>query len=95
MPKKKYWRKSGAKKDLRTDNTEEAGLVKNSKIIPDLDLTEEAGLFKNSKTMYDIRMTEETGLVKNSKTINDPEEPVLRKQKKQENQRILCYEFVP
>jgi hypothetical protein len=82
MPKKKYWRMSGAKKGLRTDKTEEAGLVKNNKTISDLDLTEEAGLFKNSKTNSDIRMTEETGLVQNSKTMYNPEEPVLRKQKK-------------
>ena len=67
--------------------------LKTAKTISDLDLTEEAGLFKNSKTKNDIRMTEETGLVQNSKTIYDPEEPALRKQKKQENSKNLLYEF--
>ncbi|XP_062586254.1 uncharacterized protein LOC134247866, partial [Saccostrea cucullata] len=78
MPRRKYWRMSGARKEIRTDKTEETGLMKNSKTLSDLDLTEETGLLKNSKTMYDIKMTEETGLVKNSKTNVDPEEPALR-----------------
>ncbi|XP_061178430.1 uncharacterized protein LOC133187077 [Saccostrea echinata] len=81
MPRRKYWRMSGARKEIRTDKTEETGLMKNSKTMSDLDLTEETGLLKNSKTMYDIRMTEETGLIKNSKTKVDPEEPALRLQK--------------
>ncbi|XP_078328660.1 uncharacterized protein LOC144623788 [Crassostrea virginica] len=81
MPRKRFWKKSDAKKELRTDKTEETGLMKNSNAIFDLDLTEETGLFKNSKTISDIRMTEETGLVQNSKTNIDPEEPALRLQK--------------
>ena len=81
MPRKRFWKKSDAKKELQTDKTEETGLMKNSKTIFDLDLTEETGLFKNSKTISDIRMTEETGLVQNSKTNVDPEEPALRLQK--------------
>ena len=89
MPRKRFWKKSDAKKELRTDKTEETGLMKNSKAIFDLDLTEETGLFKNSKTISDIRMTEETGLVQNSKTNIDPEEPALRLQKKQENSKHL------
>lgn len=72
---------SGARKEKRTDKTEETGLMKNSKTISDLDLTEETGLIKNSKTISDIRMTEETGLIKNSKTNVDPEEPALSLQK--------------
>jgi hypothetical protein len=94
MPKK-YWRMSGAKKGLRTDKTEEAGLVKNSKTTPDLDLTEEAGLFKNGKTNCDIRMTEETGLLQNSKTMYDPEEPALRKQKKNRKTNETCSMNLP
>eukprot|EP00105_Crassostrea_gigas_P014661 XP_011431404.1 PREDICTED: uncharacterized protein LOC105331065 [Crassostrea gigas] len=86
MPRRRYWKMIGARKEIRTDKTEETGLMKNSKTMSDLDLTEETGLLKNSKTMYGIRMTEETGLVKNSKTNVDPEEPALSVYKVSDNE---------